>query len=68
VLAATGAGRCGCIVPQAALLDVQSGLHVVEQVSEGTVHLYWLYQGGTTLALVESAIALLAGVLPTDDP
>lgn len=66
MLAATRAGRCFAIVPQAALLDVQSGLHVVEQVSEGVVQRYALYQGGATLDLVKTAIELLAGALPSD--
>lgn len=64
MLAAARAGRCFALVPQAALLDVQSGLHVIEQASDEAVLRYALYQGGSSLELVKAAIALLVGVLP----
>jgi LysR family transcriptional activator of nhaA len=64
MLAAARAGRCFAIVPQAALLDIHSGLHVLEQASEGTVLRYALYQGGTSLELVKTALALILGALP----
>jgi LysR family transcriptional activator of nhaA len=67
MLAAARAGRCFAIVPQASLLDVQSGLHVVEQASREAVLRYALYQGGTSLELVKSAIALIVGMLPKDE-
>jgi LysR family transcriptional activator of nhaA len=59
MLAATRARRCFCIVPQAALLDVQSGLHVLEAASDSAIPRYALYQGGSTLELVKAALSLL---------
>lgn len=59
MLAATRAGRCFCVVPQAALLDVQSGLHALEPASESAIPRYALYQGGSTLELVKAALGLL---------
>jgi LysR family transcriptional regulator, transcriptional activator of nhaA len=64
MLAAARAGHCFAIVPQAALLDVQSGIHVLEQASEGALLRYALYQDGTSADLVKAALALILGVLP----
>jgi LysR family transcriptional activator of nhaA len=64
MLAAARAGRCFAIVPQASLLDVQSGVHVVEQASEEAILRYALYQGGASVELVKTALALILGVLP----
>ena len=60
MLAAASAGRCFAIVPQAALLDVQWGLAVLENVSETAAARHVLYQGGTTMELVRAAVSLLA--------
>lgn len=59
MLAATRAGRCFCIVPQAALADSPVGVSVVETLKDAEIMRYALYQGGTTRSLVESAVALL---------
>lgn len=64
MLAAASAGRCFALVPQASLLDVQWGLHVIEQVSDTALARYVLFQGGTTMEIVKSAVALLARALP----
>jgi DNA-binding transcriptional LysR family regulator len=66
MLAAASAGRCFAIIPQASLLDVQWGLHVIEQVSDGALPRYALYQGGTTMELVKTALALLLRILPSE--
>jgi LysR family transcriptional activator of nhaA len=68
MLAAARAGRCFALVPQAALLDVQAGVHIVEHVSDETLPRYALYQGGTSLELVKAAVALIVGVLPKAEP
>lgn len=68
MLAAASAGRCFALVPQASLLDVQWGLHVIEQVSKAALARYVLFQGGTTVDLVKAAVALLARALPTTPP
>jgi LysR family transcriptional activator of nhaA len=65
MLAAASAGRCFALVPQASLLDVQWGLHIIEQVSEGALARYVLFQGGTTIEIVKAAVALLARALPS---
>jgi LysR family transcriptional activator of nhaA len=64
MLAATRTGRCFAVVPQAALLDIQSGLHVLEQASADAMPRYALYQGGSTLELVKAALALLKNAAP----
>ncbi|HKO93038.1 MAG TPA: LysR family transcriptional regulator [Polyangiaceae bacterium] len=61
MLAAARAGRCFCVVPQAALLDIQVGLQIVEQASEDALPRYALYQGGSTVDLVKAALALMIG-------
>lgn len=67
MLAATRAGRCFCVVPQAALLDIQAGLHVVEQASAQALSRYALYQGGSTVELVKAALALMVGRRARDE-
>jgi LysR family transcriptional activator of nhaA len=64
MLAAASAGRCFALVPQASLLDVQWGLHIIEQVSDTALARYVLFQGGTTMEIVKAAVALLARALP----
>lgn len=59
MLAAARAGHCFAVVPQAALLDVQSGLSVIEQVSDEAISRFAVYQGGETVALVKNAVRLL---------
>lgn len=60
MLAAASAGRCFALVPQASLLDVQWGLHVIEQVTDSALPRYVVFQGGTTIEMVKAAVALLA--------
>jgi LysR family transcriptional activator of nhaA len=65
MLAAASAGRCFALVPQASLLDVQWGLHIIEQVSDTALARYVLFQGGTAIEVVKAAVALLVRALPS---